>query len=262
MLTLKGYIDLYHEWGISFIPVQHRSKVPALKEGEIQTYRIRQPNQEEIKQWFFNGSQHNIAAVCGFNNLVCLDFDDQKVFDVYIAGKPLPDTFVTRSARGVHVYFFNDKLIHSIRYEGLKVELLGFGALSTLPPSVHPSGTEHTVLNMKPVKQVFGIEKAFNEFARSQGFKPKPFSERAIAKVAREGVKEGERNLSLFRYAVHMLKVEQLQIDHAEEALLRANSRCMPPLLEREVLLILDSAVKRVKEQEVAPKASTWGRLH
>jgi len=236
-LTLQGFIKLYLEWGISFVPLIYKDKAPALQEGEIYKYRKRQPNEQEIKRWFYNGSQHGIAAVCGFNNLVCLDFDDRKTFEAYIAGRPLPETFITKSARGVHLYFINDKPIGSMRYEGLKVELLGAWHLSTLPPSLHPSGIQHSILNMRPIKSVFGIETAFNAFAKSQGIDTKK-SSKAITKADLTGiVPEGIRHETAKNYAKHLIRGLKLDSTTSLFELQRWNEKhCVPPLPEGELI--------------------------
>ena len=76
-LSLKGFIELYLNWGLSIIPLKYQSKVPDLRPGEIVEYRKRQPNQSEINKWWFGNTKHGIAAVLGYNNLFCIDFDEE-----------------------------------------------------------------------------------------------------------------------------------------------------------------------------------------
>jgi len=256
MLTLQSFLRLYLSWGFSFVPLKYKDKAPALKEGEIYEYRKRQPEEVEIKRWWPAGNrfQHGIAAVCGFDNLVCLEFDDISLFERYRNGRPLPDTFITKSVRGPHLFFFNDKPIQTIRYQNFKVELLGLNALSTLPPSVHPSGVEHVVLNMKPIRYVFGIERAFEEFAKSQGIDTKKPSKAMDKKAINGIVPEGSRHETAKNYAKHLIRGLKLDSATALFELNRWNEKhCLPPLPESELRGLVQYFCSR--QAETIPKA-------
>ena len=70
-------LQFYKDNGLSFFPIPHGRMESAIA---WKPYQERQPNDQEIKAWFGNGSQHNIAVVTGFNNLLVLDFDSVEKF--------------------------------------------------------------------------------------------------------------------------------------------------------------------------------------
>ncbi len=120
--TLDMALDLLSE-GISIIPIQPRSKKPALKTWK--EYQTRLPTEAEAREWFSNGDK-NIAVVCGAvsGNLVVLDFDQVKAARAWAAkyrsvvhGAP-----VVKPSRGWHVYIRTDRLVPSSRGDGYDIK--------------------------------------------------------------------------------------------------------------------------------------------
>ena len=141
--TPQGCFSLAHfylQQGLAVIPLMPRSKRPAL-DSWIE-FQHRQPTIDEIATWWHDGSDNNIAIVCGrVSNLVVLDIDDPAKFEVALKalGETLPDTPVVKTRKGWHVYFrypVNRIVRRHDRLRDWGCELRGDGCYVVAPPSV------------------------------------------------------------------------------------------------------------------------------
>ncbi len=75
--TLDALIERYRNEGLSFIPIPHKSKVPAIEWMQFQQTR---PADNQVKGWF-NRHDINLAVICGSvsGRLVVLDFDSDEI---------------------------------------------------------------------------------------------------------------------------------------------------------------------------------------
>lgn len=143
--TLDTALDLIAE-GISVIPIQARSKIPALETWK--EYQERLPTEEEVRSWFPPGTDLNIAVICGevSGNLVIHDFDTVEAakkwaatYRSLVAGAP-----IVEPSRGWHVWTRTDKPVSCSRGEGFDIK--GTGGYALCPPSIHPSGKKYALI--------------------------------------------------------------------------------------------------------------------
>ncbi len=118
---LQTALDLLVE-GISVIPIQPRSKIPALKSWK--PYQERLPTEAEVREWFSNGDK-NMAVVCGAvsGNLTILDFDQVKAARAWaekyrslVSASP-----IVKPSRGWHVWIRTDRSVPCSRGDGIDV---------------------------------------------------------------------------------------------------------------------------------------------
>ncbi len=145
--------------GVSVIPVGYRTKKPEVR---WRTYQDRLPTEQEISVWFRPGRQVNYAAVCGWNGLTVLDFDDTTKYTDWLmwcigeqgaAGRVAMRTYRVLTRRGVHVYMFVKDAPRCGHFAGGDIK--GRGGYVLIPPSVHPSGAIYAAWDhMAPIMTV------------------------------------------------------------------------------------------------------------
>jgi hypothetical protein len=130
----------YLDFGFSVIPLAPNSKRPALESWT--EFQQRHPTLDEVTQWWQNGSNCGIAVVCGkVSGIVVLDIDDEEKFGVALKtiGEKLPDTPITQTRKGWHLYFrypANRIVRRHDRLSDWGAELRGDGCYVVAPPTV------------------------------------------------------------------------------------------------------------------------------
>lgn len=165
------YAQFFNMLGIGIFPLHHRGKEPESKliDGSWRKYFDTPATELDVYNWLFSGWQ-NYAIVCGWNNLVVIDFDDVQYFNIWelwMSDQPsyiryaFDASFKVKTCRGVHVYVstvepaVNEKRIKKaggIDIQAQRKYVVG-------PMSVHPSGHVYEPMNdsfIFPV--IFGIE--------------------------------------------------------------------------------------------------------
>jgi hypothetical protein len=133
----KRFISL----GIAIMPLHHRSKEPML--ASWRELQLRLPDTEYLAQWFAT-DWYNYAVICGWCNLVVIDFDNIEYFNIWQLVNPdlCGIAFKVRTAHGMHVYLTteqpvaNDKRIS--KSHGIDVQAQGKYVVG--PGCTHPSG--------------------------------------------------------------------------------------------------------------------------
>ncbi len=101
---------------------------------------------DEVSAWFrAAGDAANIGVVCGYNDLVVLDFDEDDAFDRFRKANPVlaSTTPVEKTPNGYHVYLtgpadtFSTSLYLGLRKAG---HVSGLGGFVTCAPSVLDTG--------------------------------------------------------------------------------------------------------------------------
>lgn len=132
----------YLALGWSVIPVQFKSKIPAI--GAWREYQKRLPTKEEIDQWFPEGKQLNIALITGTVSKVSMLDADGPAGLKSLADLKLSSTVQSVSGRGRHL-LYNDptgKVKNFVkRYPGLDAR--GEGGYFVVYPSIHESGKQY-----------------------------------------------------------------------------------------------------------------------
>lgn len=140
-MNILEFTQRFFALGVAIMPLYHRSKEPILS-----TWRHLQsslPTERELRTWFPT-DWNNYAVICGWNNLVVIDFDNIEYFNIWtLCNSDLSNAaFKVRTRQGMHVYICtetpcgNDKRI-SIK-GGIDVQAQGKYVVG--PLSTHPSG--------------------------------------------------------------------------------------------------------------------------
>lgn len=136
--------------GIATIPIQARSKQPALPRWK--PYQTELPTRAALTTWFHPGLARNYAVVMGWQNLTVIDFDMAGAYEAWvtwamaqggIAEAIACHTYTVLTARGAHVYITTEDRGRKV-FDAGDVKQTGYvlGAGST-----HPSGATYTALD-------------------------------------------------------------------------------------------------------------------
>jgi hypothetical protein len=256
--TTLEFANLYRSMGFVVIPMEYGTKKPIV---EWSKYMTTPPTNEEYAEWFGNGVERNIGAICGApsNNLLCLDFEKPDLCDKFFDKKNIRDaTFCSKTARGEHVYLRTDRPIKTHAIPGV-MDILGEKHLVCLPPSKHPSGVFYQSIGQQSIIEIKAddFERIFWDKAEKLGYYQKPSivtSHGTITTPSAElkdyippcihklfaGVSEGGRNKAGFVIASYLKNVGK----NSEElrSLLNAwNSRNQPPIPFEELREIQES---------------------
>lgn len=147
---LSRAMDYVERNSWSVIPLRPKSKVPVL--GQWAAYQESLPTLEELRRWFADGTQYNLAIVTGkVSNLVVVDLDGREGL-AEAARHGLTSSVSVSTGRGKHLYFKMPKegLSNAVKaFPG--IDLRGEGGYCVAPPSVHELGRCYTWLNYNPM---------------------------------------------------------------------------------------------------------------
>lgn len=146
-MSENSVYEVANQWrarGVSPIPCQAQSKIAAIS---WKPYQDTLPSAEQIRDWFSNERNYNLAVIGGGRkNLAILDFDTMPRYEEWSADRQeLARSYTVQTARGRHVYFFLDSPASTQYLNG--IELRSTGAYVLTPPSVHPSGANYIAVN-------------------------------------------------------------------------------------------------------------------
>jgi hypothetical protein len=142
------YALMWHERGVSPIPLLYRSKKPIVEWG---IFRSTLPPTALIKRWF--SGLRNIAIIIN-QDYVILDFDLPIEYHRWRMRYRL-NTYTVKSNRGYHVYLQVDEPVNTAPMSG--GEILASGHMVTVPCSVHQSGRRYVVINDSPILRVESV---------------------------------------------------------------------------------------------------------
>lgn len=158
-MTKLEYALLFVKNGISVFPLRHRGKEPESKliSGQWENFTTEIPSISLLERWLSSEWQ-NYAVVCGWENLVVIDFDNMDYYNIWmlwastqheIIRYACETAFKVKTSRGVHVYVrtlepeVNGKRIKKkggIDIQAQRKYIVG-------PGSVHPSGHVYQAMN-------------------------------------------------------------------------------------------------------------------
>jgi P4 family phage/plasmid primase-like protien len=115
-------------------------------EGQWQ-HRLAPRNDDELDQFFNDGSKHNIGLLCGQrSNVTVIDIDDDLFLYDILNGMD-QSTWVMSSRTGEthrgHIYFKYDQTLKSQKHHTIGIEILNDGNNCVLPPSQHYTGSTY-----------------------------------------------------------------------------------------------------------------------
>lgn len=144
--------------GIAPIPIRYKDKKPLIK---WERYQTQLPDDWQVRSWFSNGPC-NLGIICGWQNLVVIDFDNLQAYNDWQLETTLPLTYSVSTSRGVHLYFYVTNLPQkSQKLPGIDIKVNGY---ILTPPSIHPTGLTYVtfdpripILNVENVSDIITL---------------------------------------------------------------------------------------------------------
>jgi len=141
-MTILDYAYYYLKKGFSVIPLRPNGKKPVIEWAEFQS---RFPTEEELFEWFGNGSQNNIGIVTGaISGLDVVDLDSADAVR-FAQEHSFPLTPLVKTGEGIHLYYRHKEGVRNFqkRDDLPGIDLRGDGGYIVAPPSVHESGKRY-----------------------------------------------------------------------------------------------------------------------
>lgn len=164
--------------GVATCPLYYRSKIPhsraLIRSGFVndgkatwQPLKTKLPSEKQIDLWFEDNQPANLAVICGWQNLVILDFDSPENYAAWFIwflehDSKVLNTYRTQSNRGIHAYFFLTEAVKVNSIQSALFEVKANGKLTTIPPSVHQSGRAYTSLDNINNIQTISLDRILN----------------------------------------------------------------------------------------------------
>lgn len=240
----------YAAMGLAVIPLRRRGKEPLTRHGRNDC----STDQAVIRGWWERWPDANVGIATGAESggLVVIDVDvdpdkgedgGETLREWELAQGELPETAqALTGGGGVHILYRADGDLPNSANPALGVDIRGQGGYIVAPPSIHPSGARYEWEydpSETPVAALTPAVAAFIDHVRPGG--------RKVAERAADGgaVAEGGRNDAVYRFACSM-RSRNL----GGQALLKAaraynDANCVPPLSDREVVKVCESAMTR-----------------
>lgn len=228
---------------LNLAPCKAKSKLPSIPWKEYQTKKY----VGEITE------TQNAAVICGESSggLVVIDVDSpeliNELFDDFESIKET--TLVVKTGKGgYHIYVRPKEKVEGFRVTNDKLQHIDLQSNNTYvisPFSIHPNGNEYKVIsktmNINSI-DIKGFIEGLSRFGFNRSDK-KPISE--IVK----GVAKGDRDLSAFKYACHLLAKVELDAATALHELVRWNETNTPPLEKVQLVKCFNSALQRARPE-------------
>lgn len=249
--SMRQYALAYAKMGMAVFPLIPKNKKPVTANG----FHDATTDPIQVEKWWGANPNYNIGIATGQMSgglvVIDLDIDEEKgkygnetLREWEADHGQLPDTCRTITGRGGYhlLYRVNREVSCSIN-EDLAVDVRGDGGYFVAPPSVHPNGHEY---EWEQAPDEFVLEQADNLVYDFIDFIRPPKKENVTYSVP-EVIPEGSRDNAIFRLACS-LQSKGL----SDEAILAAarvenETRCVPPLSDKEVEQKVKSALKYQK---------------
>ena len=252
-------IQFYRSLGLNVIPIRKGEKKPALDWG---IYQQRMATDEEITSWLEKGFFENLAVINGkvSGNLVTLDFEEEEKFQQFFNRENEIEDLKRRTlihktggGKGIHVLLRGDRSLPADRqyHENFKLDIQGEGTYVLVPPS-KTTYEYKRISEAEVILHIPDLGERISKRVEELGLQP---AARLTIHDIEEGVGEGQRNDSAFRYARFLLGYWLLDEEAAWETLKKWNEKNKPPLPESELRAVFHSA-KKYKSVEQWRKAT------
>jgi len=231
------YAKSYVKQGFSVIPLKPRDKRPAIESWK--DYQTRKATEEELEQWFGNGSQVNIGIVTGkISGIAVVDLDSEEAIQ-FAKENHFPQTPTVKTGKGRHLYYrYRNGIRNSQKRDDLPgIDLRGDGGYVVAPPSTHPSGEKYHWVEGRGLEDI-PLADFPEEILAERPEHKKPLSE------LYKGVPEGERNNSLTRIMGSLVS-DELPLEDCLKLALAVNRFNNPPLSEEEIERTVRSIYER-----------------
>ncbi len=258
MHSIEDYVRFYYDvLGLKVIPLKAKSKKPNLDSWE--EYQSRRPTREEIQKWLTEGKFGNIGLICGKIRdslyFYVIDVEDRQNYEKFFYDHETieQNTIVVKTGGGgYHVWFFTTKPVHLDKkrfHEDADLDIQLDGTYVVAPPSIHPetekpyeiynNWDKYTILN--------DLEKPLIQRIR----KTKVGNIQSSMKEISQGVSEGMRETSAFRYSCFLLNWKGLDENATMQELQEWNSMNNPPLSDSEIEHAVQSALRYSNPQKI-----------
>jgi Bifunctional DNA primase/polymerase, N-terminal len=247
--TREYYAKEYLSLGLNPIPLRAQSKKASIKWQEYQTKMV---SPAEIKSWFCDPDK-NIGIVTGkISGLFVVDIDSEDAFQKILQLLPnraLPQTWISKTAKGYHLYFrYHDEILSksAVRIaEG--IDIRADGGYIVAPPSRHEKGVFYKWMeNHSPADLPLGDipEEILKFLSRQPQGGLSPATALPVSQMIGHPIKQGNRNEMLTRIFGFLLN--NLPPYTAACLMYVVNKYyCEIPIPEEEVSNIIDSITKK-----------------
>lgn len=251
----------YAKRGFAVFPLK-QDKTPYISNG----FQRATTDEMQIETWWKRWPSANIGIATGqMSSGVCvidLDIDEEKGKNGLKAmrdweqryGSVLKPSCMAITGRGGMHYFFRASEEVKCRINLLPgVDIRGDGGYIMAPPSLHPNGNRYRWRDNLSIDEVPIIEMDDNIkyllFHDSNMLQSKP------AYISPDKIPDGERNGTIFKFAC-MMQARGASDSAVFAATMAENeAKCCPPLTEREVQIIVNSALKYEKGKPIYVQA-------
>lgn len=246
MTTLGDEAIKYAEKGLKIFPIIPGGKRPLTAHGFLDATS----DIEQIKEWW---GQHPAANI-GFPvpaSLLIVDVDsDEALYELKANDVDLPSTVTVKTPRGHHYWYGLPKgqKVRPLVAVFPGVDFRGEGSYVILPPSKRQDGRVYRWETEPRTEYRSEVPEWVLEMANEKG-EGVYVSDPVHAHEVLEGVGQGLRDITLFRYACQ-LRGRNMQKAEAEVLVLAAAEKCDPPFPRDEALVKLNQAWKYSVEEE------------
>lgn len=212
----------------------------------------------------------NIAVELGHSGLVdveCDGADAERELEALVGLAGLPDTPTFKSRRGLHRFFQRPGGLPDrakIMVGKIECRLGNRGALTTLPPSIHPDDSM-IVYRWLPGLSIHQIEPAPLPKVLLDAIVKAGPQQAKVVEVGGEVIPEGVRDDAMYRFGCRLLG-NGASVAEVDTALRTINiQRCSPTMIESELLSVIKS-VERTRERQAeremtASTCTSWPEL-
>jgi hypothetical protein len=272
VLQANSAARLLYGSGVNVFPLIPHTKRPAITWEAFQERRV---SEAEFDAWFPPGSSPNYAVICGqiSGGLAIQDFETMADFLAFYPswqnlGK---ETLLVKTPHGgVHVYWRSPEAAgrHTrIFGEDHPVDFLGRGGYALGPGSeINHALCDRTkchltgITRYEVIGEVWtiadagaGLFEATLRRGQALGWKALKRGP-SIKEIIKGGIEAGQRNETAFNYSRYLLFTVRLPLETTWFELRRWNASNKPPLDERELRTIFESAQHYTGKQETRVK--------
>ena len=243
----------YIKMGLAVFPLEERGKRPKTRNG----FKDATTDAAQVKAWWQQWPNANIGIATGKRSggifVIDLDIDEDKGIDGYHTledwqrenGK-FPETWTAITGRGgYHLYFHSNSEIKNRAGIIDGVDVRGDGGYVVAPPSVHSNGNRY---EWEYDPEEFDLAEANNnvKYFLDTGINS-PGERFSMPDI----VNAGERNDMIFRFACMMQAKGASDEAVFAATMAENNTKCNPPMNEKEVRVIVNSVLKYQKGRPI-----------
>ena len=243
----------YINMALAVFPLEEHGKRPKTRNG----CKDATTDAAQVKAWWQQWPEANIGIATGSRSggifVIDLDIDEDKGVDGYHTledwqreNGAFPETWMVITGRGgYHIYFKSDFEVRNRAGIVDGVDVRGEGGYVVAPPSIHNNGHRYE-WEYSPEEYELALADNNVKFFLTSG-KEKNVSGFSMPEI----VGSGQRNTMIFKFAC-MMQAKGASNETIYAATLAENqSKCSPPLAEKEVRTLISSALKYEKGKPI-----------